>query len=121
MNWKMTAKTILVQLHHKVTTFEHLSKTLVLVVQDRLLQYMRSQFDFAHIEGVRGGDPMHIHAYGLDNQEEFILKLRERISTDTDGIGKALGLQASARVELDVIIEQLRAKMSERTLLQIVD
>ncbi len=34
MNWKMTAKTILVQLHHKVGTFEHLNKKLVLVVQD---------------------------------------------------------------------------------------
>lgn len=31
MNWKMTAKTILVQLHHKIETFEHLNKHLVLV------------------------------------------------------------------------------------------
>ena len=34
MNWKMTAKTILVQMHHKVQTFEHVHKKLVLVVQD---------------------------------------------------------------------------------------
>jgi hypothetical protein len=32
MNWKMTAKTILVQLHHKLETFEHLGKHLVLVI-----------------------------------------------------------------------------------------
>lgn len=32
MNWKMTAKTILVQMHHKVKTFEHINKKLVLVV-----------------------------------------------------------------------------------------
>jgi len=31
MNWKMTAKTILVQLHHKIDTFEYLNKHLVLV------------------------------------------------------------------------------------------
>ena len=37
MNWKMTAKTILVQMHHKSQTFEHLNKKLVLVVQDVLL------------------------------------------------------------------------------------
>jgi hypothetical protein len=37
MNWKMTAKTILVQLNHKIATFEHLSKRLVLVLQDCLL------------------------------------------------------------------------------------
>lgn len=36
INWKMTAKTTLVQLHHKISTFEHLSKHLVLVMQDCL-------------------------------------------------------------------------------------
>ncbi|MDP3683048.1 MAG: NotI family restriction endonuclease, partial [Ignavibacteria bacterium] len=36
MNWKMTAKTILVQLHHKIQTFEHLNKHLVLVLQNHL-------------------------------------------------------------------------------------
>jgi hypothetical protein len=35
MNWKMTAKTILVQLHHKVQTFEHIGKHLALIVQNR--------------------------------------------------------------------------------------
>jgi hypothetical protein len=41
INWKMTAKTTLVQLHHKIGTVEHLSKKLVLVVQDHLLAYMK--------------------------------------------------------------------------------
>ena len=41
MNWKMTAKTILVQLHHKVDTFENLNRKLVLVLQQPLLDYMR--------------------------------------------------------------------------------
>ena len=46
MNWKMTAKTILVQLHHKIQTFEALNKHLVLVIQDFLLEYgCRSRID----------------------------------------------------------------------------
>ena len=53
MNWKMTAKTILVQLNHKIVTFEHLSKRLVLVLQDRMLDYMRGEFAFDHVKGVR--------------------------------------------------------------------
>jgi hypothetical protein len=65
MNWKMTAKTILVQLNHKIATFEHLSKRLVLVLQDCLLEYMRGEFAFNHIQGVRDGDPMQFHAYEL--------------------------------------------------------
>jgi hypothetical protein len=43
MNWKMTAKTILIQIHHKITTFENLNKHLVLVVQDCLLGYLCSR------------------------------------------------------------------------------
>jgi hypothetical protein len=41
INWKMTAKTTLVQLHHKIQTFEELGKHLVLVLQDGLMNYMR--------------------------------------------------------------------------------
>jgi Restriction endonuclease NotI len=44
MNWKMTAKTILVQMHHKIHTFEHVNKKLVLVVQDKLLNYMSREY-----------------------------------------------------------------------------
>lgn len=49
MNWKMTAKTILVQLHHKISTFESLNKHLVLVIQDCLLDYIKKEFSFSHI------------------------------------------------------------------------
>lgn len=49
MNWKMTAKTILMQLHHKVETFEHVNKHLALVIQDFFVDYMRKQFRFDHI------------------------------------------------------------------------
>ncbi|OAV75195.1 Restriction endonuclease NotI [Bacteroidales bacterium Barb7] len=44
MNWKMTAKTILVQLHHKIDTFECLNKHLVLIVQDCFLDYIKKNF-----------------------------------------------------------------------------
>ena len=45
----MTAKTILMQLHHKIQTFEHVNRKLVLVVQDKLLEYMEREFDFTHL------------------------------------------------------------------------
>lgn len=117
MNWKMTAKTILVQLHHKIQTFEHINKHLVLVVQDRLIDYMRREFSFGHLEiPARLGDPMHIHAYGLTPQDiDLHLVLRERFSTDTAGIATCLGLQASANVELVMIIQILESKISDKT------
>lgn len=119
MNWKMTAKTILVQMHHKIQTFEHLNKKLVLVIQDRLLNYMKTEFNFAHLNSpARVGDAMHLHAYKLNLQEDrsYRLGLDARLSTDTEGIGACLGLQAEARVELELIIRTLESKISVSTL-----
>ena len=68
MNWKMTAKTILVQLHHKIQTFEHINKKLVLVVQDILLAYMSREFSFGHLKNpALIGDSMHFHVYRVIN------------------------------------------------------
>jgi hypothetical protein len=120
MNWKMTAKTILVQLNHKITTFEHLCKRLVLVLQDCLLDYMRREFAFDHIKGVRDGDPMQFNAYELRQEATaYTLKLKERISTDSAGIAMCLGLQAETKVELQTMLDQIEAKLPQSTLLTV--
>jgi hypothetical protein len=123
MNWKMTAKTILVQMHHKAQTFEHVNKKLVLVIQDRLLTYMSREFNFAHLRNPAAiGDTVHLHAYSLDHQDSsaYKLSLQSRVSTDTDGIGRCLGLQAEARVELEQITLLLESKLSAATLFALV-
>lgn len=118
LNWKMTAKTILVQLHHKIQTFEHVNKHLVLVAQSHLIAYMRREFSFGHLEEARLGDPMHFHAYSLkENGGGLRLQLDERLSTDGEGIAKCLGLQEQANVELEAILEQLEARISGQTLM----
>jgi hypothetical protein len=122
MNWKMTAKTILVQLHHKIGTFEHLSKHLVLVIQDHLLNYMKKEFSFSHINSIpKVGDPMHFHSYKLaiGDDQNYHIKLDERFSTDSIGLAKAMGLQAEAKIELELIFKLLERKISDNTLLTI--
>jgi hypothetical protein len=119
MNWKMTAKTTLVQLHHKIDTFQHINKRLVLVLQDHLLAYLRREFSFGHFSSpALVGDSMHIHAYQLNRAgaEAYTLQLYERISTDSTGIARCLGLKAQARVELEIIIKNLATKISNKTL-----
>ncbi len=118
MNWKMTAKTILVQLHHKVETFEGVSKHFVLVVQSPLIEYMKANFDFRHIVEARLGDSMHIHGYNLalSGDNNWKLDLATRLSTDAAGVSTLLGLQASAKVELDAIMDLLEEKLSDSTL-----
>lgn len=123
MNWKMTAKTTLVQLHHKVQTFENLGKHLVLVLQDCLLEYVQQEFNFSHVsQNPKLGDPMHFHAYQYQlgaSTKGFKLSLKERRSTNGEGIARCLGLQAEANVELGKIAAILEAKISAKTLLKI--
>lgn len=117
MNWKMTAKTILVQLHHKIQTLEAINKHLVLVVQDRLLQYMQREFTFDHLVDARTSDPMHFHAYtmAVGKGGAHSLALATRLSTDCDGVAKALGLQNEAKVELEVIVATIEQRITDRT------
>lgn len=121
MNWKMSAKTILVQMHHKIQTFEHLNKHLVLVIQDCFRDYMKREFSFTHMQPARQGDSFHIHSYVLeDENQSFRMRLDNRISTDANGIAICLGLQAEAKIELDKIVNYLEKRISDKTLLAIV-
>ena len=119
MNWKMTAKTTLVQIHHKIQTFEHLNKKLVLATQDKLLAYMTKEFNFDHLSApATVGDSMHFHSYRMAEQPDrsYRLTLEARLSTDAAGIALCLGLQAEARIGLEEIIQALQAKISPKTL-----
>ena len=120
MNWKMTAKTILVQLHHKIGTFQHLNKHLVLVIQDRLLDYMQHEFSFGHIRHSRLGDSMHFHSYNVRCETNGLqLELVNRLSTDENGIATAMGLRVSSNVELSKIVKSLETRLSDTTLLRL--
>lgn len=122
MNWKMTAKTILVQIHHKIDTFEHLNKHLVLITQDCLVDYIKKEFTFDKVsETPKIGDSMHFHSYDINPTvtNDFKLRLAKRYSTDSDGISQLLGLKAEANIELDEIIKTLEKKISDSTLFTI--
>jgi hypothetical protein len=118
INWKMTAKTILVQLHHKIDTFEGINKHLVLVIQDHLLEYIQSEFAFDHINThPLVGDAMHIHSYKLSKEDNgYKLVLDTRYSTDSNGVAKLLGLNANANIGFEEIATILESKISDATL-----
>lgn len=122
MNWKMTAKTILVQLHHKIETLEFLNKHLVLVLQNHLLDYMKKEFSFSHLSTTpKLGEAMHFHSYMLELGEDnnFHINLNERLSTDSVGIASAMGLKAEAKVELEMICKTIESRISETTILSV--
>lgn len=119
MNWKMTAKTTLIQLHHKLETFEHINKHLVLAIQDQFLDYVRRAFRFDKLVDARLGDSAQLHAYQLAGEAggSLHLQLTSRLSTDSNGIAESLGLRANPRVELEEIVRSLETRLSEKTLL----
>ncbi len=114
MNWKMSAKTILMQLHHKIETFEYVSKHLILVVQDHFLDYIKREFQMAHVNTqARIGDVMQIHSYVMEpNNCGYSLRLTERMSTDSEGIARILDLQATPKVEIEELISNIESKIS---------
>ena len=116
VNWKMTAKTTLVQLHHKIQTFESVNRKLVLVLQQDLMDYMTKEFSFGHLENARLGDSMQFHPYKLESKSKTIsLVLGERKSTDMAGIGQALSLGQSGSVAIADLLKQITLKMSNAT------
>jgi hypothetical protein len=121
MNWKMTAKTILVQLHHKIDTFESINKHLVLVVQDHLLDYMKREFSFGHVNNqALIGDSMHFHSYKLKKDgADYRLVLDSRCSTDSSGISTLLGLKVNANIGFEEIAKILETKISSKTVFTI--
>ena len=56
----------------------------------------------------------------MQADKSYKLTMQSRLSTDVDGIGLCLGLQAEARVELEQIIQALQAKISASTLFVLV-
>ncbi len=121
INWKMTAKTILIQLHHKIDTFEHLGKHLVLVFQDCLVDYMKKEFSFSDVGAAKIGNSMHFHSYSIEEQKDktYAIELSERLSTDSEGLAKCLGLKAKANIELEEILLKIQSKISKHTVLTI--
>ena len=107
-------------MHHKSETFENLNKHLVLIIQKPLFDHMKSDFNFDGIDGVRLGDPVHIHSYNLEEQEEKLcVSLHTRVSTDSEGIANCLGLNAETKVELQDIIRILEPKLTDNNRLRI--
>ena len=116
----MTLKTILIQMHHKSETFENLNKHLVLIIQKPLYEHMKNSFNFEGIYGVRLGDSVHIHSYNFEeNGTALNLSLHTRVSTDSAGIAKCLGLNAESKVELQDLIRILEPKLIEENRLRI--
>jgi hypothetical protein len=110
-NWKMTAKTILMQLHHKGVTFQSVDKKLVLILQTPLLDYMERDFNFGHLSSPPAADDSIVfQAYDYDAPTNRLHRGRA-LGTDPQGLATALGLQRDGVVDLDTLLLRLTASL----------
>lgn len=114
INWKMSAKTILMQLHHKGPSFEALGKRLVLVTQRAFFDYIRREFRATQVHAAAGYDTVHIHTYNcvLLNRELQVV-LDARWSTSVRGVEEMLSLGRSPEISEEEIIRRIEARLSE--------
>jgi len=112
INWKMSAKTILMQMHHKAESFNVLGKKLVLVIQREFYNYMSSTFKTGHIRQSDDTDTVQFHIYDTALLgSELQIVLADRKSTTVQGVELMLQLgKQSHDLELEVL-ERIRAKM----------
>lgn len=112
VNWKMSAKTILMQLHHKAETFEFLGKKLLLVIQRQFFDYMQREFQTEHFHAAEAHDTVHFHLYDcLDINDSYRLRLESRISTSAGGVERMLKLGNTAQITHDDVIAIIKRKL----------
>lgn len=116
MNWKMTAKTILMQIHHKAETLELLKKKLVLVIQDAFYDYIAREFSTTSLVDATSNDPVHFHVYNMVQSASgsFSLDLVKQESTSTVGIEQMLGRKRAAGVSETELLSGVRSRISEQ-------
>ncbi len=116
INWKMSAKTALMQLLHKVPVFAALSSRLALVVQDHFFDYMERTFDMSAVTSPVASEPLHILVYGLHREgNRFSLRLRRRASTTHEGLQRMLRpARESLTLSKEELLDQVEALLRER-------
>ena len=120
INWKMSAKTVLMQLHHKVGAFESLSKKLVLVTQSEFFDYVTREFRADHIHAAVPHDAMHFHLYDcVPLNREYQIVSSARRSTDARGVETMLNLGRPPEISEAEVIARIRAKMADASRLTI--
>lgn len=114
INWKMSAKTILVQMHHKAAEFEALGKKLVLVVQTKFLDYIAGEFQTERVEEARPNNSVHFHSYdAVMLGEQIQLTLNKRKSTDVLGVERMLSAGERPEFLEEELLKRIQAKMAE--------
>jgi len=114
INWRMSAKTILIQMHHKARAFEDLGKKLVLAIQEQFYDYVTREFETGHLRPTVDADTVRFHAYDLvEINGQYRLRITRKASTNALGIEKMLGIGREPTVSPEVVLQRIQAKLPQ--------
>lgn len=114
LNWKMTVKTILVQMLHKCRIFEKLNKHLVLVIQKSLFNYMLENFNLTDINIDDKNGFIHLHIYDLVNENNSLkLTLFAKKRTNSATIERCIPPSNNKKSDLSSIKKILESRVNK--------
>lgn len=120
VNWKMTAKTALIQLLHKTETFEELGKKIVVVMQDSLYDYISKEFDTSSVKKGLNSNTVIFRIYTcVESRRNFSLVFAENRSTNSKGVATLVKLKETQKIEERDIIHNIENKLNESRVLKI--
>lgn len=94
INWKTTAKNILVQMQQKSRIFEHYNKHLVLVIQEPFWNYLQKEFNCNVFHSPSTQDTVYLHTYNFTRNSQkdknLHLSFQSQYSTTAHGMAKCL-------------------------------
>jgi hypothetical protein len=120
INWKMSAKTILIQLHHKGTFFQEHGKKLILVIQKEFYDYLSREFDTSKLHKAKDKDSIQFHIYDCKlKHEAYDFSLLSRKSTDVNGIEYMLKLGKNSEILESKVLEKIQTKLSTSSVIPV--
>ena len=113
INKKMSSKTILIQLLHKLEVLKDINIKILLVIQDYFLEHLRKNYEIdSNFRNQDLNDQIHIHSYNfMKNSLGHELKLKESISTDMKGLHLATKGKSSRKLEIKNIKDPITARL----------
>lgn len=94
INWAMSiTKTMMQQAFKKGQVFNDWGETLVFLLQDVSIEYLRDNYDASGLRSARDDDPVHFFTYSLIynyGTEEYEWEIDEHLSADIEGVTKMM-------------------------------
>ena len=115
INWKMSAKTILMQIHHKIASFEDVGKRLYLVIQDGFWDYIVREFDATAFRPADTSHSLVVHTYQPRNIGGSLYMVQANAYGSTAaGVRLLLNLGRDHAIATEEIHQRIRQQWEKR-------